>query len=120
MKNLAISLFLTAALAIPALAADFAKPITNLDGTVMRDQDKNIINLGTVAENALLANYPDEANLPGEEKMRRFTLARKIHDQRKDPALSAEEVALVKKLIAKAYSPLITGEAWQMLDPAAK
>lgn len=103
----------------PALAVDFAKPITQIDGkTALRDEEKNIVTLGSVAENALLAKYQDEPNLAGEEQMKRFSLARKIHDQRKDPSLTPEELALIKKLVAKVYGPLVVGEVWTELDKA--
>lgn len=106
----------------PAYAVDFSTPITQIDGTTpMRDQgDKGkIVTLGDVAQNALLGSFPDEQNLKGEDKIKRYTIARKIEDQRKDPPLTADEITLIKTLIAKAYNPLVTGHAWKLLDPAS-
>lgn len=105
--------------AVPALAVDFGSPIKQLDGSVMRTDDKQVLTLDTVVENALLASYPDEQTLSGEEKVKRFKLAVRIHDQRKDPTLTADETALIKKLVAKAYNPLVVGQAWTLLDPAS-
>lgn len=106
--------------AVPALAVDFSKPITQIDGTTpLRDDKQAIYSLGDVAETALLTSYQDEGNLDGVEKNKRFWIAKKIHDQRKDPVLTADEIALIKKLIAKAYNPLVTGQAWTLLDPAS-
>ena len=90
-----------------------------VDGKTPLKQDGKIVMLAEVAQNALLASYQDEPNLSGEEKVKRFAIARKIEEQPKDPSLSAEDIALIKKLIAKAYNPLVTSDAWLLLDPAS-
>ena len=121
MKTL-LRIFLAAAaiaVATPALAVDFAAPINNFDGTPMRKDDKTILTLEETVTTALLSSYPDEQSLDGVEKNKRFWLAKKIHDQRKDPVLTADEIALIKRLIAKAYNPLVVGQAWTILDPAS-
>ena len=64
----------------------------------------------------LLATFPDEQNLAGEEKLRRFLLASKIHWADGEAELMAEEISLVKKLIGKGYGPLVVGQAWKMLE----
>ena len=106
--------------ASPAMAIDFTQPITTLDGHPFKDPSGQVsdITLAVIAENALLQAYSDETNLSGEDKIKRYTLARKIEDNKKVD-LSAEEIALLKKLIAKSYNPLITGQSWHMLDPAS-
>jgi len=106
--------------ASPAMALDFTQPITTLDGKPFKDPSGQVsdITLAVIAENALLQAYSDETNLSGEDKIKRYTLARKIEDNKKVD-LSAEEIALLKKLIAKSYNPLITGQSWHMLDPAS-
>lgn len=115
--TIAFVLFATAAHAV-----DFAAPIMQLDGvTPLREQgDKGkILTLGDVAETALLSTFPDEQNLKADDKIKRFTIAKKIEDQRKDPTLTADDIALIKSLIAKAYNPLVTGNSWKLLDPAS-
>lgn len=111
----------TWAVLTPAPAADFSIALTQLSGEPFRDASGTVqeTTLGTVAEVALLASYPDEANLSGEEKVRRYMLAKRIRSAKGDLALTAEEIALVKKLIARAFNPLITGQAWALLDPAS-
>ena len=74
------------------------------------------LTLATVAIRALVANYDDERNLPGEEKVKRWQLAMFIRSGRDEVDLATEEVALIKKLIAKAYGPLIVGQTWGMLE----
>lgn len=111
------------ALSVPAYAADFSAPILMIDGkTPMResqDEKSPVLTLAIVAENALLASYQDETNLSGEEKLKRFRLAEKIASQKGDITLTAEEIALIKKLVAKAYNPLIVGDMVKAIDPAS-
>jgi len=68
-----------------------------------------------VATGALMAQRRDEET-SGEEKVRRYALAVKIHGE-DDPDLRAEDVALVKELVGKSYGPLVVGQVWSMLDP---
>ena len=120
MKKIILAALVLVASGGSALAVDFASPMNMIDGkTPMRNEDKSIVTLGEVSENALLATFPDEQSLAGEEKMKRFALARKIHEQRKDPVLTAEDIALLKKLIGKAYNALVVGQAYGLLDPAS-
>ncbi|MFZ1006852.1 MAG: hypothetical protein WAN65_08455 [Candidatus Sulfotelmatobacter sp.] len=109
-------------IATPAFAIDFASPIKNLDGTPLHKSGGNdgpILTLGDVAETALVSDYRDEPNLDGAEKVKRFSIAKRIEDKRDNPTISVEDIALIKKLIAKAYNPLVTGQSWSLLDPAA-
>lgn len=76
------------------------------------------LTLGRAAANALFAAYPDERDLPAEEKWARAELAMRL--LRGDAVeLTAEEVAKVKKLIGKCYSGLVIMRAYPLLDPAA-
>jgi len=65
---------------------------------------------------ALLASYEDEKSLSGEEKASRYTLALAIHASVEPLDLKAEDVVLIKKLVAKGYGPLIVGQAWMLLE----
>lgn len=92
---------------------DLSQDLKNLDGTSLPEPQT----LGAVLQNALLFPYQDEPNLAGEEKMRRASLALRIHSG--DGEMTVEEIALCKKLVAKAYAPLVVLRAWQALDPAS-
>ena len=79
------------------------------------------LNLRAVAVNALLAPFPDEQSLSGEDKLKRYLLAQKVYasiyaSMELHTELTVEEVALIKKLIGKMYTNLIAGQAWQMLE----
>ena len=106
-------------LSSPVFAADFSAKMTDLEGKPIEDgsPEKGAFTLGQAAIRALTSPYPDEQNLAAEEKFKRAELAERIY---KNPnlTLTAEETALVKKLIGKAYAPIIVLRAWPMLDPA--
>lgn len=107
--------------ASPALAVDFTAPLNQLDGHPFVGPDGKDVatTLGSVAETALLSAYQDEPNLSPEDKVKRFALAEKIHLHPTDAQLTAEDVALIKKLVGKSFNALIVGEAWRLLDPAS-
>lgn len=87
---------------------DFSKDILDLDGKPTE------LKLDAVSKTALLASYPDEQNLSGDEKVKRFQLALKIAPKEVD--VSVEDAALIKKLIAKGYATLVTARAWEILE----
>lgn len=101
----------------PALAADFSTVITDLNGKPLTGQSEGkTLTLGEVCANALLAQFPDETNLPGADKVKRFDLAMKVSTA-KNVTLSAEDTALLKTVIAKGFGPLVVGRSWALLDP---
>lgn len=94
---------------------NFTAPIKNLDGKPLKEGDREVT-IGSIAVNALLTPYEDERNLSGDDKVKRFRLAQSIHDADGEIEVTVEQVALLKSLIAKAYSPLIVGQAWAILE----
>lgn len=129
MRYIVVSLllagFFLATRAPAAIAADFSAPITNIDGTPLKDPSGKPIELTvrTAVINALMAPYRDEQNLSGTEKIRRADLARKIYER--DPSvnnLSPADEDLIKKLVNKFYpSPLVVSQVWAALArPAPK
>ncbi|MBA7641393.1 hypothetical protein ES703_49070 [subsurface metagenome] len=79
--------------------------------------------LKKISENVLLMPDMDgtgkQKEMDGEEKCERYDLAMRIHKATaKDLAdLQVEEIALLKKLIARGYSTLVVGQAFNILDP---
>jgi len=90
---------------------NFNQPIKNIRGEEIKD-----LMLKTVSVDALLATFPDEQSLSGEEKAKRYVLATRIYANPKELDLTVEEVAKIKQLIGKGYGPLIVGQAWDMLE----
>ncbi|MHB8071516.1 MAG: hypothetical protein ACYDHF_06155 [Candidatus Cryosericum sp.] len=103
---------------------DFSQELKQLDGKPLQDKTASgkggpgfeNVTLATVSLNALMAAYEDERGLSGEEKVKRFDLATAIYAATAPIDLPSELIALIKKLVAKGYGPLIVGQAWKMLE----
>ena len=89
--------------------------LTDFSGAALKLGDDELT-LRRVCVEALLAQHPGET-VDGNEKLKRFQLAQKIHGA-ESISLTAEEVALSKRLIGQAFAPLVSGQAWLLLDPA--
>lgn len=98
----------------------FSQVLLGLDGkTPIKDQEgpsAKDFTLAMAASTALLTPFPEEHNLSGDEKAKRFRLALRISDGGAHE-LTIEEVAQIKLLIAKSFAPLIVGRAYEILDP---
>jgi hypothetical protein len=94
---------------------DFNQTFTTLEGQPIKDGDKELT-LREAALASLQAVFQEDRSLSGTEKIRRYTLALRIHAG--DPVeLTAEDVTLIKDLINRAYGhPAVVAQAWQMLD----
>jgi hypothetical protein len=69
-----------------------------------------------IVTGALMAQRQGET-LSGEEKVRRYALALRVHNEN-EPDLPVEDVALIKELVGQGYGPLVVGQVWVLLDPA--
>lgn len=76
---------------------------------------ENVATLGAVCIGALMGVYADEQGLSGEEKFKRYKLAERI-SAGGDQEVSAEDIALLKKLIAKNWPPAVLGPAYEALE----
>lgn len=90
---------------------DFGQPITSPFEPLPNFADT----LGKVCVASLLGSYADEQGLSGEEKFRRYQLAERIHAGNMQD-VSAEEIALLKKLIGKNWPPAVLGPAYEALE----
>ena len=96
---------------------NFTVVLKNLKGETLKDKDKDLT-LKDVSANALLGNYKEE--IDGSEKLKRFLLATRIYESKDEIELENDDVKLVKDMIAKGYSTVVTARAWQILDPHKK
>jgi hypothetical protein len=78
-----------------------------------------VLTLGRAAAHALFAAFPDERELPADQKWARAVLAARIEN---DTAarLDAEEIAVIKRLLGKAYGGVVLMQAYPLLDPNAR
>ena len=117
--------FFMVAFVSSAFAADFTAPILDFDNTPASACPASdpgcgkVLTLSDVAIASLMGTFPDERDLSGEEKIKRFGLAMRIRNA-KDISLTAEEIALLKKIIGRSYGPLVVGRAYPMIDPGEK
>lgn len=92
----------------------FDETMKDLDGKAIKGEGGELT-LKSICCNALTVIFQDEQGLSGEEKAKRGLLAMRIYANT-EIDLTVEEVALIKKLIGKAYGPLIVAQAWNMLE----
>ena len=93
------------------------KTFKNVDGTEIVDpQTKDVIKLSVICINALLTPREDDNKLSGVDKVKRWKLAQEIYSKPEEIDLSAEDVTLLKDLIAKSYGTVVTAQAWEMLE----
>lgn len=74
------------------------------------------LTLKDVIVNALLGEFEGE-KLSGEEKLKRYKLAISIQEAKVEAQLSTTEIAEIKDLIGKSWSPLVSGQAWELIEP---
>lgn len=101
------------------MAADLDARIVNLDGGPLLDDKgkETTLTVRSIAVNSLMAPYPDEQNLSGEDKMKRVDLARRLQDTKTKAELTSEDIVLIKRLVNKAYaSPLVVEQTWKALE----
>lgn len=94
----------------------FNQQLVTLEDKALEDENNKPVTLKKIVLNALVATYPGEENLAGDEKLKRWELALKIKNEPDPVSLKAEEVTEIKKLIAKMYGTLVVGQAFKMLD----
>jgi len=87
------------------IGVDGIKPLPNPD-------NGKDLTLKDVCINAILQPRKDDT---GKQKAEAYELFLKIRDVN-EIDLSVEQVAQIKKNIGEIYAPLISGQAWQILD----
>lgn len=125
MKLLLAAIALFVSTSAFAANVDFSTVVTDADGAAVADcagsdcAGKPPLTLGRIALHALTATFEDEKNLAGEEKFKRGQFAMRVY-KGDTVTLNAEDTALLKRLIAKAYGPLVVIKTWPLLDPSEK
>lgn len=95
---------------------NFNNKILDFDNEIIEVNKKPLL-LSQVCVDALLGSYKDEEKLTGEQKYTRFKLAEKIKDSKEDLIeLKSEEITEIKKLIAKRFTTLVIGRAYDLLE----
>lgn len=103
------------------MVVDFKRQILDLDNNPIPSQEnKNgsaTLILSVIAINALLSRFSDEKDITGQSMVDRFELALRIKNADVPGVeVQAEEISLIKNLIAKGHGPLVCGRAWKLLE----
>jgi len=96
---------------------DFQKPILDLKSEPLKMAEQPFLLLNACQE-ALIAQFQDETQLPAADKVKRFALAMKI-DNKLPIDITIEEAAEIKKLVGKLYNNLVVGRVFEIFDAAA-
>lgn len=95
------------------MTIDFSTVLRGLDSSPLM-HDGNEFTLAIACVNALLAQYADE-QASGDEKMQRWTLARKLW-RAAEVSVTSEEIVMLKKLVGRAFSPIVVGRVYEMME----
>ena len=106
------------------MIVDVTQLITDLDGKPMEDKrpdhkkgdDIPDLTLRATLTSCLMANFDDEKDLSGADKLKRFNLANKINKAETTFKFGGEDLVLIKKLVAKACAISVTGRVFNMLE----
>jgi hypothetical protein len=91
------------------------QPVKDLNNNDIVDENKNTVPVRKFLVDSLNAYFDDERNLEGSERYKRGKLA--YHIQNNDEVeITAEETALLKKLIGKGYLSHTVFYIWNMLE----
>jgi hypothetical protein len=93
---------------------NFDQKITDLKGIAVKDPSGTELTAQMLVANALLTDFPDE-KVSGEEKFKRFKLALAVTNKA-EVDLKPEQLASIKTVVGKAYTPLIVGRLFEIID----
>ena len=103
------------------MLVDFNYKFTNLDGREIAGPDGKSTTLAMISASVLTGEVgKSRESIGASESIRRYQLAVKIHGAVEPLELPAEDVALLKKLIADNFIPIIVAPALKVLDPLEK
>lgn len=90
--------------------------IKDLDGNPVMSEGGTPTTLKAPACGALTASFRDEPELSAEDKLKRYRLALKASEGGTQD-WAVEDVAELKRMIGKAYPPLIVGRCFDLIEP---
>lgn len=90
----------------PGLDPKTGKPYTEIQHLTLKD----------VLEQVLLV-LPQQSQISGSDKVRRYSLAFKIHEADGEIDLPVADLSMLKDLVGNHYPPLVVAQSWEILDP---
>lgn len=98
---------------------NFNVQLLDLEGETFNDDKKQPLTLRRVCVDALGNALPGDENLNGETKYKLYALADRIVRSvkaNKECEISAEEISTLKERIAKSWTTLVMGPAFDLLE----
>lgn len=96
---------------------DVDQTLKTLEGGELRFDPDTPATLKAVCVNALLTPGPDDQTAPSGSAYVLYSLAQRINGGGVTD-LQAGEIDLIKKRIERLYAPMVTGQAWDLLEQA--
>lgn len=96
---------------------NFSQILKNHKGTNIKNELGEEVKLSAPCVNALNLLFEDEKGLSGDDKFKRYKLSLKI-DSDDEVDVTAEDIALIKKVVGKGYPPNIVGIVYDTLEGA--
>lgn len=99
---------------------DFNQPILDINDQPAKSAEGEVVCLGEVCCNALLATIQGD-NADGTQKLKRFNLARKIKGSNEEEdfpvlRLNSSQKKMIEDLVAKVYPTLTYGRVYEALE----
>ncbi len=99
---------------------DLSKEVKSLNGDAMLEKinanaEPKAITYENIIVNAIMG-VVDGEKISGEEKFKRYNLAKDIHDKPEEVELSLEDRVLIKERVNRFYSVLIYGRVCDFLE----
>lgn len=88
-------------------------PLLDLKGNVVLN-GKEPVSLKDICSDAL-GNYVDQG-MSGTQKLVNFAIGLRIAQSESEVELSAEELAIIKDVVGKSYSPLVVGRLNELIE----
>lgn len=75
-----------------------------------------ILTLRRAITDSLSASFQDERALSSDEKVKRYKIAKKVHHAKTGTEFTVEQVAVMKELVGKNFSPLVVGTCFELIE----
>jgi hypothetical protein len=89
--------------------------ICDFDGNELPFKGKPLTLRAAIVD-SLASTYADERALPNEEKVKRYKLAKKVHNAKPTAEFTIEQTALMKDFVGKNFTPLIVGACFELIE----
>ena len=107
-----------------ALGTDFNLPVLDMNDTEIQSEGEDgtteILRLGDICVNALMATLQDDNSADGTVKLKRFNLARKIKgridEDYQSVQINSKNKTMILDMAGKVYSTMIYGRLHEALE----